>query len=93
MLFIGIDELTHFTLGQWQFLTSRNRCALRRCPAEHGRRQNPGNIGHAWVKALWVDRRPAPGMERPGQYDPEDYAFIRATLEDNPTLSRTTPTT
>src|SRR5262249_55039759 len=22
-LFIGIDELTHFTLGQWQFLTSR----------------------------------------------------------------------
>src|SRR5713226_5174373 len=25
-LFIGIDELTHFTLKQWQFLTSRNRC-------------------------------------------------------------------
>ncbi len=24
-LFIGIDELTLFTLGQWQFLTSRNR--------------------------------------------------------------------
>src|SRR6202140_4606253 len=24
--FIGIDELTLFTLGQWQFLTSRNRC-------------------------------------------------------------------
>jgi len=22
-LFIGIDELTHFTLKQWQFLTSR----------------------------------------------------------------------
>jgi Terminase large subunit, T4likevirus-type, N-terminal len=25
-LFIGIDELTHFTLKQWQFLISRNRC-------------------------------------------------------------------
>ncbi len=25
-LFIGIDELTHFTQKQWQFLTSRNRC-------------------------------------------------------------------
>src|SRR5207245_10854291 len=24
-LFIGIDELTHFTFKQWQFLTSRNR--------------------------------------------------------------------
>ena len=29
-LFIGIDELTHFTLGQWQFLTSRNRCPATR---------------------------------------------------------------
>src|SRR3984957_6388051 len=27
-LFIGIDELTLFTLRQWQFLTSRNRCAV-----------------------------------------------------------------
>src|SRR5882757_5705792 len=27
-LFIGIDELTHFTLKQWQFLTSRNRCPI-----------------------------------------------------------------
>ena len=45
---------------------------------------NPGNIGHAWVKALWVDKRPAPGMDRPGQYDPNDYAFIRATIADNP---------
>src|ERR1700733_11822030 len=28
-LFIGIDELTLFTLRQWQFLTSRNRCPYR----------------------------------------------------------------
>src|SRR6266404_9086238 len=27
-LFIGLDELTHFTLKQWQFLTSRNRCPV-----------------------------------------------------------------
>ena len=52
---------------------------------------NPGNIGHAWVKALWVDQRPAPGMDRPEQYDPSDYAFIRATLDDNPHLQATTP--
>jgi hypothetical protein len=45
---------------------------------------NPGNVGHAWVKALWVDKRPAPGMERPEQYDPADYDFIRATIDDNP---------
>ena len=45
---------------------------------------NPGNVGHAWVKALWVDKQPAPGLERPEQYDPSDYDFIRARLDDNP---------
>jgi terminase large subunit-like protein len=83
-LFIGVDELTLFTLGQWQFLTSRNRCPNPRATPNMAGATNPGNIGHAWVKALWVDRRPAPGMDRPGQYDPDDYAFIRATIADNP---------
>jgi phage terminase large subunit len=85
-LFIGIDELTLFTLGQWQFLTSRNRtsCKLAGANPNMAGATNPGNIGHAWVKALWVERRPAPGMDRPEQYDPKDYAFIRATLDDNP---------
>jgi len=83
-LFIGIDELTLFTLGQWQFLTSRNRCSLRGTRPCMAGATNPGNIGHAWVKALWIDKRPAPGMERPEQYDPADYDFIRATLDDNP---------
>jgi phage terminase large subunit len=83
-LFIGIDELTLFTLGQRQFLTSRNRCARADVKPNMAGATNPGNIGHAWVKALWVDQRPAPGMDRPSQYDASDYAFIRATLADNP---------
>ncbi len=83
-LFIGLDELTHFTLKQWQFLTSRNRCPVpgsRPCMAGAS---NPGNIGHAWVKALWVDQVPPPGFERPELYDPRQYRFIRARLDDNP---------
>ncbi len=64
--FIGIDELTLFTLGQWQFLTSRNRCTHADVQPNMAGATNPGNIGHAWVKALWVDKRPAPGMDRPG---------------------------
>src|SRR6266852_892327 len=59
-LFIGIDELTLFTLRQWQFLTSRNRCAVPGTFANMAGATNPGNIGHAWVKALWIDKRPAP---------------------------------
>jgi len=93
-LFIGIDELTHFTLKQWQFLTSRNRCPVRVYSdgKNAGKRivpcmagaTNPGNIGHAWVKALWVDHVPPPGFERPDLYDARDYDFIRARLDDNP---------
>jgi phage terminase large subunit len=93
-LFIGLDELTHFTLKQWQFLTSRNRCPAKlysdgqstgRCilPCMAGA-SNPGNIGHAWVKALWVDHQPPPGFERPELYDARDYDFVRARLADNP---------
>ena len=83
-LFIGVDELTHFTLKQWQFLTSRNRCRLKGAKPCMAGATNPGNIGHAWVKALWVERVPAPGMDRPDQYDAADYEFIKATLADNP---------
>ena len=93
-LFIGIDELTHFTLKQWQFLTSRNRCPVefytdgpnegkKVVPCMAGA-TNPGNIGHAWVKALWVDRVAPAGFERPELYDAGDYEFVRARIEDNP---------
>jgi len=83
-LFIGVDELTHFTLKQWQFLTSRNRCRIKGAKPCMAGATNPGNIGHAWVKALWVDQVTAPGMDRPDQYDPHDYEFIHATIADNP---------
>jgi len=83
-LFIGIDELTHFTLNQWQFLTSRNRCPVRGSFPCMAGATNPGNLGHAWVKALWVDRVAPAGFDRPEAYDPRDYDFIRARLDDNP---------
>jgi hypothetical protein len=83
-LFIGIDELTLFTLGQWQFLTSRNRTPIPAAFACMAGATNPGNIGHAWVKSLWIDRVPAPGMEHSEEYDPADYDFIPARVWDNP---------
>jgi hypothetical protein len=83
-LFIGIDELTMFTLRQWQFLTSRNRCPIPGAFPCMAAATNPGNIGHSWVKALWVDKQPAPGMENPAEYDPADYDFIPARYTDNP---------
>jgi hypothetical protein len=83
-LFIGIDELTHFTMKQWQFLTSRNRCSVPKSFCNMAGATNPGNVGHAWVKALWVDHAPPPGFERSNLYNARDYDFIRARLDDNP---------
>jgi phage terminase large subunit len=83
-LFIGIDELTLFTLRQWQFLTSRNRCPVPGTFPNMAGATNPGNIGHAWVKSLWIDKQPAGGMENPEHYDPDDYDFIPARVHDNP---------
>jgi len=83
-LFIGIDELTLFTLRQWQFLTSRNRCPIPGSFPCMAGATNPGNIGHAWVKALWVDKQPAAGMENPEEYTASDYEFIPARVSDNP---------
>ena len=83
-LFIGIDELTLFTLRQWQFLTSRNRCPVPGSFPCMAGATNPGNIGHAWVKSLWIDRQAPAGMENPDAYDPADYEFIPARVSDNP---------
>jgi phage terminase large subunit len=83
-LFIGIDELTHFTLKQWQFLTSRNRCSVAGTLCSMAGATNPGNVGHAWVKALWVDHVAPSDFDRPALYDARDYDFIRARIDDNP---------
>ena len=83
-LFIGVDELTMFTLRQWQFLTSRNRCPVAGAFPCMAGATNPGNIGHAWVKSLWIERKAAAGMEHPEEYDAADYEFIPARVGDNP---------
>ena len=83
-LFIGLDELTHFTFKQWQFLTSRNRCPVPGSVCSMAGATNPGNIGHAWVKSLWVDHKPPAGFDQTDFYDANDYEFIRAWLSDNP---------
>jgi phage terminase large subunit len=83
-LFIGLDELTHFTLKQWQFLTSRNRCPVPGSRCSMAGATNPGNIGHAWVKALWIDHNPPTDFVQSGLYNADDYHFIPARLADNP---------
>ena len=83
-LFIGIDELTLFTLRQWQFLTSRNRCPIAGTFPNMAGATNPGNIGHAWVKSLWIDSSPPREWKIRNATIPRDYDFISARVHDNP---------
>ena len=46
---------------------------------------NPGGVGHAYIKRLFIDRR-----FRAGE-DPEDYCFIPANVYDNEVLMQADP--
>ncbi len=81
---IAIDEATQ--LSEMQFSALR---ACLRGTEDRPRRMyltcNPGGIGHAWVKRLFVDRD-----FRAGE-DPDDYCFIPARVYDNPVLMEADP--
>jgi len=46
---------------------------------------NPGGVGHAWVKELFIDKNYRNGEQ------PEDYCFIKARVYDNPAIMQNNP--
>ena len=94
-----IDELTHFTEAMYRFLRNRVRMAGVALPAQYAGRfprilcgANPGNIGHLWVKATFIERRDPLRVER---MMPADGGMLRqyvpARLEDNPFMTTDDP--
>ncbi len=95
-----IDELTHWTEAMYRFLRNRCRqCGLDTIPEAWRHRfprilcsANPGNIGHLFVKATFVE-----GVDTYEIRDmPDDEGgmrrqFIPAQLEDNPSLMEADP--
>lgn len=81
---IFLDEATQFTEYQFSTLTASLRGA-NSFPKRFYLTCNPGGVGHAWVKRLFVDRAYKPSE------DPEDYAFIQAKVTDNPALMEQDP--
>ena len=77
---IGMEEATHFTESQMQFLTTCNRSTRGDFAPRMYYTCNPGGPGHEWVKRLFIDRRYGPGERA------QDYAFIPARLTDNRVL-------
>ena len=82
---IGMEEATHFTEEQQQFLTTCNRTSKIGFTPRMYYTCNPGNVGHAWVKRLFIDR------EFREDEDPRDYLFIPARIWDNKALLRADP--
>ena len=81
---IFLDEATHFTEYQYATLTACLRGA-NDFPKRMYLTCNPGGVGHAWVKRLFIERSFRAG-ERP-----EDYVFIPARVTDNRVLMEKDP--
>ncbi len=81
---IAIDEATQ--ISEYRFSIFK---ACLRGTSDFPRRMyltcNPGGIGHAWVKRLFVDR------DFRQNEDPDDYAFIQALVFDNTVLTHADP--
>jgi len=77
---VGLEEATQFTESQMQFITTCNRTVRRDVLPRMYYTCNPGGVGHAWVKRLFIDRRYR-ASEIAG-----DYVFIPARVTDNPYL-------
>ena len=82
---IGMEEATHFTEDQQRFLTTCNRTSTPGFAPRMYYTCNPGNVGHAWVKRLFIDR------EYVNDERAEDYAFIPARIWDNKALLAADP--
>lgn len=76
---IAIDEATQLSEYQFQTLKACLRGA-NNLPKRMYITCNPGGVGHAWVKRLFIDRQFREGERA------EDYTFIQALVYDNKVL-------
>lgn len=88
-----IDELTHFTEFQYDYLRGRLRCALDIPPALRHKipgvvcASNPGGVGHGFVKSRFVDFSPPLVPRRaPDAEGGMLRCFIPGRLADNQIL-------
>ena len=77
---IRFDELTHFTEFQYTYMISRIRGA-NDFPKQIKSSTNPGNRGHSWVKARFID--PMPPETVYTDANGRTRIFIPAKVQDN----------
>lgn len=93
---ITMEEATLFTEFQFQSLTESNRMSGNMTGKNANGEDieftprmyftcNPGGVGHAWVKRLFIDK------DYRGTEDPNDYLFIPSTVYENEYLMKHDP--
>lgn len=83
---IGFDELVTFTEFQYVMLRSRCRTTIPGLTPRVMAGSNPGGPQALWVKRRWIDQDLT--LDDDPEYTPEDYAYIPATIKDNPHLNQ-----
>ena len=81
---IAIDEATQLSEHQFSIFKACLR-GVGDVPRRMYLTCNPGGVGHAWVKRLFIDRDFHPDES------PSDYCFIPARVYDNPVLMQADP--
>jgi hypothetical protein len=99
--YIAFDELTHFTLEEYEYLISRNRADGEGLRVYIRATANPGGIGHGWVKERFITASepnvPYFVKETVTDRDGKPYevsrsrVFIPSSVFDNPILLRNDP--
>jgi len=80
------DELVTFTEYQYLMISSRCRTTIPGVMPRVMCATNPGGPQSYWVRRRWIERD-ITDDEDPS-YAPEDYAYIPATLLDNPHINQ-----
>lgn len=89
---IFLEEATQLSERAFQFIGSCLR-GVNDFPKRMYLTCNPGGVGHKWVKDLFIDKKYRNDPKNPERnQNPEDYTFIKATVDDNPWLLEKSPT-
>ncbi len=82
---LGIEEAGDWPEQFYEILRASNRSSRKGTPARTLLTGNPGGAGHVWLRRLFIDRDYRDGET------PTDYHFVKATVKDNPALTKVDP--
>lgn len=82
---LGIEEAGEWPYEHYEYLKTQFRSSKPGMSTRILLTGNPGGVGHTWLKRLFVTRK------YNANENPADYAFIPATVEDNPFIMKNDP--